>query len=69
VLNIFKKKKIIKKEVIYWTTKDGRKIDIDEMDINHLRNILKMIMRNRKKHKEAVEDIFFEFMPSEFDLF
>lgn len=30
----------------YWTMKNGQKIDIDLMDENHLRNTLKMIMRN-----------------------
>ena len=29
----------------YWTTKDGTKIDVDEMSTNHLRNVLKMILR------------------------
>jgi hypothetical protein len=30
----------------YWTTKTGQKIDVDLMDENHLRNTLKMILRN-----------------------
>ena len=30
----------------YWTMKNGKKIDIDLMDENHLRNTLKMILRN-----------------------
>ena len=30
----------------YWTTKDGTKIDIDEMSVDHLRNTLKMVLRN-----------------------
>ena len=25
--------------IVYWTTKDNRKINIDEMSIDHLRNI------------------------------
>jgi len=29
-----------------WTTRDGKKINVDDMDINHLRNSLKMCMRN-----------------------
>ena len=35
----------------YWITKDGKKINVDDMDVNHLRNTLKMIIRNI----EAVE--------------
>ena len=30
----------------YWMTKDGQKINVDDMDVNHLRNTLKMIIRN-----------------------
>ena len=30
----------------YWTMKNGQKIDVDLMDKNHLRNTLKMILRN-----------------------
>lgn len=33
---------------IYWTTKDGSKIDVDEMSIEHLRNTLKMIIRKNQ---------------------
>jgi len=32
-----------------WTTREGKKINVDDMDINHLRNSLKMCMRNLKK--------------------
>lgn len=30
----------------YWTMKNDQKIDVDLMDENHLRNTLKMILRN-----------------------
>ena len=30
----------------YWTIKDGTKIDVDEMSTEHLRNTLKMVLRN-----------------------
>ena len=30
----------------YWTMKNGEKINVDDMDITHLRNVLKMILRN-----------------------
>ena len=29
--------------------RNGKLISVDEMDINHLRNVLKMILRNREK--------------------
>ena len=36
-------------EKVYWTTRDGQKIDVDTMDITHLRNTLKMIIRNQTR--------------------
>lgn len=36
------------KEKIYWTTKNGSQIDIDEMSIEHLRNTLKMIVKQNQ---------------------
>ena len=35
------------KEKIYWKMRNGNLIDIDDMDINHLRNTLKLVLRNR----------------------
>jgi hypothetical protein len=32
----------------YWTMNNGQKIDVDTMDITHLRNTLKMIIRNKE---------------------
>ena len=37
---------------VYWTMKNGQQIDVDKMDINHLRNTLKMIMRNLETLKQ-----------------
>jgi hypothetical protein len=34
-----------------WTTREGKKINVDDMDINHLRNALKMLMRVRVAEK------------------
>ncbi len=39
------------KEIVYWKQKDGTFIDIDSMDVNHLRNVLKQIVKNSNKHK------------------
>ncbi len=35
----------------YWTQKDGTKISVDDMSVEHLRNTLKMIIRNRNAVK------------------
>lgn len=40
---------------IYWKMRNGELISIDDMDINHLRNTLKMIIRNCKKAKTKVK--------------
>jgi len=32
-----------------WKTKDGKLINVDHMDVNHLRNSLKMCMRHMQK--------------------
>lgn len=34
-------------DIIYWTMKNGQKINVDEMSESHLRNTLKMIIRNQ----------------------
>ena len=39
---------------IYWTTRDGEKIAVDEMSTNHLKRILKMIINNWEKENYDV---------------
>lgn len=41
----------------YWTMKDGRKIDVDTMDTNHLRNTLKMIIRNLEYAEQKAREV------------
>lgn len=41
------------KDKVYWTMKNGYQIDVDRMDIDHLRNTLKMIIRNADKASVA----------------
>jgi hypothetical protein len=43
----------MKTEIIYWTTKDGNKINIDEMSIEHLRNTLKLIVSKNQSIKKT----------------
>ena len=40
-------------EKTYWTMKNGQKIDVDAMDVQHLRNTLKMIIRNQVRVQAA----------------
>jgi hypothetical protein len=37
---------------VYWKMRNGVLISIDDMDVNHLRNVLKMIVNNSSKHQE-----------------
>lgn len=34
---------------VYWKMRNGELISVDDMDINHLRNTLKIIIRNSKR--------------------
>jgi hypothetical protein len=33
---------------VYWKMRNGELIDVDTMDIQHLRNTLKLVLRNRQ---------------------
>lgn len=47
---------------LYWKTKEGKKIDIDDMSESHLRNTLKMIVRNTNNKRDELNRIAdFEF--------
>lgn len=52
----------------YWTMKNGQKIDIDLMDENHLRNTLKMIMRNIERAEAKEREIRREIRKTRFEL-
>ena len=55
----------------YWTTRDGKHIDVDLMDESHLRNTLKMLIKKqeRKEHKKKVlDDYYNECDATEIDL-
>ena len=39
----------MKDNTVFWKMRNGELISVDEMDINHLRNVLKMIIRNNHK--------------------
>ena len=36
------------KEKVYWKMRDGKLISVDDMDIEHLRNVLKIVLKNRQ---------------------
>lgn len=41
-------------EKVYWTMANGQKISVDDMGTTHLRNTLKMILRNVEAKKSQV---------------
>lgn len=48
----------MKKQPVYWKMRNGKSISIDDMDLNHLRNVLKMIVRNsQKKHIKSTNTL------------
>lgn len=38
----------MEKEKYYWTMKDGKKINVDDMSEQHLRNALKLICKRKE---------------------
>ena len=40
---------------VYWTTKDGRVMDVDDMSDTHVRNAFKMVLRKLTAEKEKLE--------------
>lgn len=64
---------------VYWTMKNGKKIDVDTMSENHLRNTLKMIIRNNRKTSECninkrfieagIEQTYYDMDATEIDLY
>lgn len=43
------------KDKMYWKQANGKIISIDDMDINHLRNVLKMLIKNSKKVQSSTK--------------
>lgn len=44
------------KDKVYWKMRNGELISVDDMDINHLRNALKLIITNKNKLKAALNE-------------
>ena len=49
----------------YWTMKNGEKIDVDEMSEDHLRNVLKLIIRRveaKEKSYNSLEPYAYDYL-------
>jgi len=44
------------KKIVYWKQRNGELISVDDMDINHLRNVLKLIIKNKNRLKTALNE-------------
>lgn len=42
-----------------WTTRDGREIAVGDMDEDHVRNALRMVLRRRREKREQVMEGLF----------
>jgi hypothetical protein len=43
------------KNDVYWVTKDGKKMNVDDMSDQHVRNAFKMVLKNiETKRKEII---------------
>jgi len=51
------KKKHVEAEEEVWTTRDGRKIAVGDMEPQHLRNTLRMILRKRRLAQQRLKRI------------
>lgn len=40
---------------LYWVTKDGRKMNVDDMSDQHVRNAFKMVLRNIEAKREEIK--------------
>ena len=52
---------------VFWTMKDGTQIDVDTMDITHLRNTLKMIIRNIEAKRTKLTHLHGEIAQQMYD--
>ena len=43
----------MKNDVVYWKMRNGELISVDEMSADHLRNVLKMLIRNQRRIDDA----------------
>lgn len=52
---------------VFWKQANGKLVSVDEMDTNHLRNVLKMIIKNSQKAQITKEFTLNGDMANEFN--
>lgn len=53
----------------YWTTKKGKRIAVSDMDEDHVRHCLRMLIRYGNERKEEADDIWNQCDANESDLY
>ena len=50
----------MKDNIVYWRMRNGKLINVDDMDNNHVRNAFKMLLRNLQKlqQKQVTKEEF-----------
>lgn len=51
------KKHDVMKEIVYWKTKNGMSISVDDMDISHLRNAFKFLIKRNNQILQHANNI------------
>jgi len=60
---------IKKREPVYWETKDGKKINVDDMTEEHAKNALKCMLIAKKRQDffdERSTGLYYEFLAEDY---
>jgi hypothetical protein len=47
--------------IVYWKTKNGELVSVDDMDINHLRNAFKHLIKHNTKLLQQANEVVYEY--------
>jgi hypothetical protein len=47
--------------IVYWKTKNGESVSVDDMDINHLRNAFKLLIKHNAKLLKQANEVVYEY--------
>lgn len=47
--------------IVYWKTKNGELVSVDDMDTNHLRNAFKHLIKHNSKLIQQANEVVYEY--------
>lgn len=47
--------------IVYWKTKNGELVSVDDMDTNHLRNAFKLLIKHNAKLLKQANEVVYEY--------